>query len=180
MSEPAMSALERLRMELGLEPPLLMLLANTGSMTALLEAVFGGIRVVTESQRIVDATPGVARTLSISPGEKVNHRVVRLVGERVLVRATSYAPLSRLESRFKNDVMRTDLPIGKILAKHNLESRREILGYGWLSASREQALIFGVEEGAVLLRRSYNIIHNGRALLNITEVFPRELARWLG
>ncbi|MFQ5800931.1 MAG: chorismate--pyruvate lyase family protein [Candidatus Hydrothermarchaeales archaeon] len=173
-----MKALEEMERELALGSVHRMLLANTGSMTALLEALFGKIRIETETQKVIEAGTEIARILDIEEGEAVNYRAVRLVGKRVLVHATSYTPLSRLEESFKEDLMRKDTPIGKILAKHNLESRREILGFGWLKAGERFAEVFDIPSDSLLLKRNYNIIHNGKPLMNITEVFPYEMVEW--
>ncbi len=97
------------------------------------------------------------------------------MGGRILVHATSYAPISRLKSGFKDDIMKKDIPIGKILSKHDLETRRHILGFDWLNANDKQQQIFSIEPGGILLKRSYNIIHAQKPLINITEIFPYEL-----
>ena len=89
-----MKTLGELKDELELTPIQTMLLANTGSMTVLLEALFGPVSVQTESQKILDADSETARVLEISEGEAVNRRIVRLVArEQVLVHATSVGPL---------------------------------------------------------------------------------------
>ena len=57
--------------------------------------------------------------------DTVNHRVV-VIGNRNLIHAVSYIPLSRLDDEFREDLIRADIPIGRILKKHRIESRREI------------------------------------------------------
>ena len=172
-----MKTLEEMKNKLNLAPMHLMLLANTGSMTALLEAIFGKVSIETLIQRVTDADEGVARLLDIREGEPVNHRVVKLVGRRVLVHATSYAPFSRLKKSFKEDIMRRDIPIGMIMARHSMESRREILGFDWLKAGSEFSNVFNVSPDSILLKRNYNIIYKVRPLINITEVFPYDIVR---
>ncbi|RMF91549.1 MAG: DUF98 domain-containing protein [Methanobacteriota archaeon] len=174
-----MKTLGELERETALHPVHKLLLANTGSMTALLEALFGEIGVEAESQGVVVADEKTARMLRVGAGAKVNRRLVRLTGGgRVLVHATSYAPLSRLKGGFRADMMGLDVPIGRILAKHRLESRREILGFDLLGADKGFSGVFGVPAGSTLLIRRYNIIHGDRPLMNITEVFPYEIAEW--
>ena len=173
-----MKTLGELKDELELSPVQTMLLANTGSMTVLLEALFGPVSVQTESQKILDADSETARVLEISEGEAVNRRIVRLVaGERVLVHATSVAPLSRLNPEFKEDIMKRDIPIGRIMEAHRIESRREILGYDWQTAKARFAEIFSKPMDSIVLKRNYNIIHNQQPLINILEVFPYEMAK---
>jgi chorismate-pyruvate lyase len=173
-----MMNLNEIKKELGLEPIQLMLLAHTGSMTVLLQALFGEIKLETELQEIIAAQGEVAKILEISEGEPTNHRIVRLKCDRNLVRAESFAPISRLEKGFKNDVMRKDTPIGKIMAKHGLESRREILGFSWFFADKKFSDSFDIALNSIVLRRNYNIIHKEKPLINISEVFPMELGGW--
>jgi len=76
------------------------LLLTDGSVTTLLEAVFGeAVEVRTVVQRVVTADPEQAARLSVAAGDPVNYRVVDLVGAgsgRVFVHAVSLTPLDRL------------------------------------------------------------------------------------
>ena len=50
-----------------------------------------------------------------------------VIGNREpLIHAVSYIRLSRLDNEFREDLIRADIPIGRILKKHRIESRREI------------------------------------------------------
>jgi beta-ribofuranosylaminobenzene 5'-phosphate synthase len=164
--------------ELELTPTLKMLLANTGSMTVLLEALFGEIKIETEMQEETTAGPELVKLLDIKEGDVVNHRVVRLLANRPLVRAASYAPLSRLNEKVKDDILKKDIPIGRIMEKHSIESLRLILGYDWFQAGPALATMFELNPDSVLLKREYNIIHRRKPLIHISEVFPIELIRW--
>jgi beta-ribofuranosylaminobenzene 5'-phosphate synthase len=173
-----MKTLSEMKKELDLTPLQIMLLANTGSMTVLLEALFGRVRVETESQEVVSADQAASEKLRIAVGEVVNRRVVQLVAyERALVHAESIAPLSRLNPGFKESIMKRDIPIGRIMENHNIESRREILGYDWQTAGTLFAEIFSTAEDSIVLKRNYNIIHKEKPLINILEVFPYEMAK---
>jgi chorismate-pyruvate lyase len=166
-----MKTIEEMEEELELTPTLKMLLANTGSMTVLLEALFGEIKIETETQEETTAGPELVKLLEIKEGDVVNHRVVRLLANRPIVRAASYAPLSRLSEKFKDDILR-------IMEKHSIESLRLILGYDWFQAGPALATMFELNPDSVLLKREYNIIHRGKPLIHISEVFPIELIRW--
>jgi chorismate-pyruvate lyase len=170
-----MKTLNDLKEELNLAPLHVILLANTGSMTVLLEALFGNINIEAETQKIIEANQKVAKALGIKKGSLVNYRVVKLKVDKTLVHATSYAPVSRLKIAFKDDVLGLDLPIGRILEKHSIESRREIIGFDWFKAGDEFSKVFQIPSENILLKREYNIIHGKKPLINITEVFPLEL-----
>ncbi len=60
-----MKKLSEMKRELDLTPVQVMLLANTGSMTTLLEALFGTVAVKTEIHKIAEADSQVARSLEI-------------------------------------------------------------------------------------------------------------------
>ncbi len=166
--------LGRLEAEVELKPVHKILLTTDGSITRILEALEGcRVEVETVHQEVVGASTEVAEVLKIGVGDEVNYRVVNLRScRRTLVRATSYAPLSRLEPRFRDAVMRADQPIGRIMAEQQMESRREVLGFSARRAERELAEVFGIAEGELLLERSYVIIYRGAPLLFIKEVFP--------
>ncbi|MCS7130239.1 MAG: chorismate pyruvate-lyase family protein [Archaeoglobaceae archaeon] len=150
------------------------LLTTDGSITAIIEAYTQkSVEVETVEQKVVLANAEIARALKISEGEEVNYRVVYLkVGSEIYAKAISYTPLKRLEDSFKEDLMRADIPIGKILKKHNIEARREI-NWGKVVSNIEMANEFGVNKPLILVR-NYNIIHKGEILMNITEFFPME------
>jgi beta-ribofuranosylaminobenzene 5'-phosphate synthase len=158
-----------------LSPLQTILLLTDGSVTTLLEAISGDEVSVTTLSQVV-ATPGkdVAAALEIETSEMVNHRTVVLKNSRtgeVLVYAVSYTPLLRLESGFTEDLMRADIPIGKILKKHAIESRREILHIGVRGSDEAITQVLGNRPGPFLFR-SYKIIRSGEPLMLIEEFFP--------
>ena len=171
-----MDALKRLEGEVKLSSVHKILLTTDGSVTRILEAIGGEkVWVETKEQQIVGADEVVAGLLKVSEGEEVNYRVVELKNTKgTLAHAVSYTPLERLKPEFREDVMRRDKPIGKIMTELKMEARREINSIEVLEADAEMAEIFSIEPGALLLKRNYNIIHEGEVLLNITEVFPHE------
>ena len=172
-----MKSLEELDFELNLSPTNKVLLANTGSMTALLEALFGPVSIETVLQEITKAKPDIAAVLKIPVNEPINHRVVKIIAEKTIVYATSFAPLSALSKDIREDIVKRDEPIGKIMEKHSMESRRELLGFDWLKADAAFAEIFGFLVDSILLKRKYNIIHQGKPLISITEMFPSNLVQ---
>lgn len=159
-----------------LSPVQKMLLGTDGSVTCLLEVVTGSpVEIETLAQRVVAADERTARELEIEPGDEVNYRVVKLKSSasgETLIHATSLAPIKRLEDRFKTDLMRADTPIGTILKKHRIESRRDLLRIRALKDAAEMGGIFDVLSKEPLLSRDYKIIRHGRPLMAITETFP--------
>ncbi len=159
-----------------LSPLQKVLLGTDGSVTRLLELATGfPVEIRTLLQEVVPADHIATMRLECQEGEPVNHRVVELRSTRtgeVLIHAISDTPVSRLSSAIRDDLMRADIPIGRILQAHRIESRREITR-AWVhapDASSSGAFpSFPVEP---LLSREYRIIHNGAPLIAIQETFP--------
>ncbi|MEE8167507.1 MAG: chorismate pyruvate-lyase family protein [Candidatus Hydrothermarchaeales archaeon] len=168
------SRLRELGKELELSPIHKILLTTDGSITRILEAVSGEeVEVVTEKQEVISASLEVAADLSIRDGEEVNYRVVNLKNSKgVLAHAVSYAPLHRLKKDFREDMMRKDMPIGRIMSELQMEARREIKSFQAVESNKRLSTIFGIPEHSTLLKRQYHIIHGGETLISITEFFP--------
>jgi beta-ribofuranosylaminobenzene 5'-phosphate synthase len=159
-----------------LSPMQKFLLGTDGSVTQILEAITGKPVVIeTREQKITAADPAIAKRLGIQAGDPVNYRVVEiktLANGEVLIYAISHTPVARLSPEFKDDLMKADIPIGKIIQNHRIEARREILD-AWVSpASAEAGRIFSLCSHEPLLSRQYRIIHNGEPLIFIQEQFP--------
>jgi len=159
-----------------LSPLQRVLLGTDGSVTRILELACGApVAVTTRVQKVEKADPSVAENLQVQPGDEVNHRIVELKNTRTgetLIYAESYTPLSRLSSSFRDDLMRADVPIGKILEHHRLETRREILGMSVGTRGPDIARAFGLSGNPLFLSRRYRIIHGDFPLMHIEEVFP--------
>ncbi|MDH7593513.1 MAG: beta-ribofuranosylaminobenzene 5'-phosphate synthase [Methanomicrobiales archaeon] len=155
------------------------LLATDGSVTSLLETLIKGrISIETLVQRIVPASAVVAQLLEVADGEEVNLRVVIMkeaATGRALMYARSYTPLSRLEPVFRSDLLRADIPIGRIMKRHRIEARREISAMEVLHADEELSKVLGIYQDEPLLSRRYCIIRHDKPLISIQEVFPARL-----
>ncbi|AXI25142.1 hypothetical protein CFE53_02835 [Methanofervidicoccus sp. A16] len=139
-----------------------MLLGTDGSVTNLLEILFNDeITVETISQKIVDG---------------INYRSVILkIKDTPLVYATSKIPLKSIEDKtlrdnIKRDLLSADIPIGKILKIHNLETRREIVDISCKEVEESVRRYLNTEK-RVLPQRTYHIIYKSKVLMEITEIF---------
>lgn len=143
-----------------------------GSVTFLLEIMSRKpVEVTTESQFTIKADREIAALLDIEEGSEVNDRVVKLsAGGTVFVHARSLSPLERMPDTMKEQLMRADIPIGRILRSHNLETRRDM---GELEILEGEPTFGGIP----VLSRSYKIVHNNYTLMWINERFPID-KRW--
>ncbi len=159
-----------------LSPVHKILLGTDGSVTQLLEAITGEpVTVETRIQEIIPADPSIAGQLGIPVGDPVNHRIVELragKADEVLIYAISHAPVNRLSPEFRDDLMKADIPIGRIIQQHRIEARREILTAGIAPAPEPQRDIFSLCRNELLLSRQYRIMHRGEPLIFIEEQFP--------
>lgn len=167
--------LHEIEKELKLSPVHRILLTTDGSVTRVLEALFGSVRVVTELQKVIKANERVAGLLEVSRDADVNLRAVTLRSEKKsLVYAVSLTPVERIEPEFREYIMKEDIPIGRIMKKLRIESRREIRNFSVIKAKEKLSRIFEISKDEPVLRRNYNIIRGGRIMMNITEFFPLE------
>jgi len=153
-------------------PACLRICAGTdGSVTQLLEVLTGKtVKVETIYQKVLNATPKIARLLGIDKGEEVNDRLVTLkVDDIVYVLAKSLSPINRIPQAVRTDLMCAEIPIGRILRAHKLETRRDILKMEILHRD-----FFGEMP---VLSREYRIIYNNEVLMWINECFPVD-GRW--
>ena len=149
------------------------LLATDGSVTTILDVLKGHVNIRTLVQEFREADEEAADLLDIQVGDTINYRVVVIEGEEPLIYAVSMIPLERLDNDFKEDLIRADIPIGRILRKHNIESRREIKTVSLEEGEAEMVDIF--KNNVPMLKRTYNIIHKDQVLIWLMETFPYSL-----
>jgi beta-ribofuranosylaminobenzene 5'-phosphate synthase len=134
------------------------LAVTNGSVTQILEVHTGApVKIKTLNQEVKEAG-AVANQLGVAKSDLVNFREVEILDSngKLLMIAKSWTPLKRLEPAFRDDLMKADVPIGKLLLKHKIEVRRELLDAR-------------VEKGRV--KRTYNIIKDNKVLMRIEETF---------
>ena len=146
------------------------LLTTDGSVTTILDVIRGHVKIETLEQKFIEADEEIARLLDVDVGDEVNYRVVVIQTQEPLIYAVSLIPIKRLEKDFKEDLIRADVPIGRILRKHNIESRREIKSVYFEEQSPELKEIF--KEDSIMLARTYSIIHKDEILIWLMETFP--------
>ena len=147
------------------------LLATDGSVTTILDVLNGRISIKTLVQQFEKADEKIAKLLNIEVNDDVNYRVVLMhKDDKPLIHAISYIPLKRLDENFKKDLIMANMPIGRILRKYNIESRREVNNVAIEKTNNDLKKLFNSD--ADLLSRDYNIIRNDEILIWIKESFP--------
>ena len=127
------------------------LLTTDGSITAILDVLYGKIDLNTLSQHFAKANLEQAKLVDAKEGDELNFREVLL----------------NLRGK---PLMYAAIPIGRILKNHQVESRRRINGIYVEKPSAKLREIFKTDEE--MLARDYAIICQGEVLMWIKEVFP--------
>ena len=147
------------------------LLTTDGSITAILDVLFGKRTLKTINQHFEDADEIRAKLVDVGEGEQINFREVLMhKDEQPLIYAISHIPLSRCGSDICADLIRADIPIGRILKNYKIESRREIRKIYIENPNDTLKEIFNTDEK--MLSREYVIINRDNVLMWIKESFP--------
>lgn len=147
------------------------LLTTDGSITAILDVLYGKITLSTLDQHFEDADSDHARLVNVDEGEEINYReVIMHRNGKPLIYAISHIPLKRCTKEVCADLIRADIPIGRILKNYNIESRREINNIYIEKPNDTLKELFNTDED--MLARDYVIINRDEILMWIKEVFP--------
>lgn len=147
------------------------LLTTDGSITAILDVLYGKITLTTLNQHFENADSKHALLVNVKKGDKINFReVIMHKDEKPLIYAISHIPLSRCSNEICSDLIRADIPIGRILKNYNIESRREIKKIYIEKPNSTLQDIFKTRQN--MLAREYVIINKDEILMWIKEVFP--------
>lgn len=147
------------------------LLTTDGSITAILDVLYGKITLDTLDQHFGKAAESHAKLVNVEPGDEINFReVIMHKGDQPLIYAISHVPLGRCSDEICSDLLRADIPIGRILKNYRIESRREVNNIFIEKPNDKLRQLFDTEED--FLARDYVIINDGEILMWIKEMFP--------
>ncbi len=138
------------------------LLGTDGSVTNILEILFEDFcKVRTISQKIVNDT-------------NIREVILEIKGTPLVyaISKTSFKNIDEeiLREDIKKDLLSADIPIGKIIKKYNLETRREIFYIGIKKLNNYLKSILKVDYDYLPMRRYY-IIYKNKVLMEICEIF---------
>ena len=147
------------------------LLTTDGSITAILDVLYGKITLDTIDQHLEEADATRAQLVNVEPGDEINFREVLMhKDDQPLIYAISHVPLGRCTREICNDLLRADIPIGRILKNYHVESRREVNNIFIEKPNDKLKELFNTDED--FLARDYVIINNDEILMWIKEMFP--------
>lgn len=149
------------------------LLISDGTLTDIVEAAHQEpIRLVKLDVTAMPAAEDIP-DLELPGGDFLMKRRVLLQGAKSginYVYAETLIAVDRLHPEIRRQLLHTDNPIGRLWARHKLETRKEILRI-WRVDQGEILEHFENPEGG-LLGRSYRVFSGGQAIMVISEYFP--------
>jgi chorismate-pyruvate lyase len=150
------------------------LLVCDGTLTNTLEAAF--LEPITLIKIAVDVSPAAAavEALELEAGAPVMTRQILLRGERSgrnFVYAETVLALDRLPPDFREQLLTSSAPLGRLWLDHKLETRKEMLDVHEQPAGELSQHFSGGPSALVLVRR-YRVFSGGRPSMLITEHFP--------
>ena len=147
------------------------LLSIEGSITAILDVLYGTVSIFTLNQDYINADASKSELLNVDEGEEIHLREVLIHGKgKPMIYAKSYIPLSRYREKSREDIMKGKLPIGRILKKYEVESRRMINEIYIEKPSSTLRELFHTSEE--FISRDYVVIENGKIIMWTKESFP--------
>ena len=150
------------------------LLTTDGTLTHILEAyLYEQIQVVKLSEKLTALTQDV-KAMNLVKGTEVIARKILLRGRisrRNFLYAESILVPERLDKQFRDELLETKIPIGKIWFEHRVETFKEIIDSGKESGNVLSSY-FGLEPESKFFFRTYCVYSNRQPTMIITEKFP--------
>ena len=150
------------------------LLTTDGTVTDILEAyLFEQIQLIKISEKSVDTERNFP-TIQIEKGDPTIERSILLRGKisrRNFIYAHTVVFVNNLDEQFKQGLLNTNTPIGKLWLEQRVENFKEITDSG-KEPAQELANYFCIEPDENLLFRTYVVYSQAKPTMIITEKFP--------
>ncbi|MCP2728420.1 chorismate--pyruvate lyase family protein [Limnofasciculus baicalensis] len=150
------------------------LLTTDGTVTEILEAyLFEPMRIVKLSEEIA-ATKQDIPYLNLKVGNEVIDRKILLQGKisrKNFIYAESIIVPDRLEPKFRDQLLNSKIPIGKLWLEHRSETFKEIVDSSQEPAEKLSDY-FQISKEDKMLSRTYRVFSNRQPIMMITEKFP--------
>jgi chorismate-pyruvate lyase len=156
------------------------LLASDGTLTDLLEAMGGEPVVVRKLREEALPVREPGGPLDLDHRDWLIERIALLHGARSgqpLVHARVLLAANRLTGRFRDDLLRSDAPIGHLWRRHRIELFREPIGRA-LAPAGAAGYLLDCDAATLAWSRTSRVQERGRPVMLVTETFaPALVAR---
>ena len=150
------------------------LLTTDGTLTEILEAyLFEPIHIVKLSEEILVTSQDIP-SLDLKSGSEVIERKVLLQGKisrKNFIYAESSLVPERLEPEFRDELLKSRIPMGRLWLEHKIETYKEIIDSTQESADN-LSNYFRIQTQDRMLSRTYRVFSNHQPIMMITEKFP--------
>lgn len=150
------------------------ILTADGTLTELLETYLcEKLQIVKLSEKAI-VTDQVIEALDIPSGSELIDRKILLRGKISRVNwiyAQSFIVPDRLEARFRERLLVSQEPIGRLWVEHRAETFKEIIESA-REVAGDLADYFKIDKEERLLSRTYRVFSNRQPVMMITEKFP--------
>jgi chorismate-pyruvate lyase len=148
-------------------------LISNGTLTELLEHLVNEPLEVVKIHESIDASDEIAY-LDLPKNHQLITREICLQGKNSgqnWLYAKSKIVLNRLPSLFREDLLASQIPIGKLWAKHRVGTYKEIEP-PFCETAQNLAIHFNIAPEDELLGRTYRVFSNQQPMMMLTEKFP--------
>ena len=149
-------------------------LTTDGTLTEILEAyLFEKIQVAKLSEGLVSITQDIP-PLEVKSGSEVIERKILLRGKisrKNFIYAESILVTDRLDEKFKDELLHSRTPLGRLWLEHKYETFKEIVDTAEESAG-ELSFYFPIKPEEKVLSRTYRVFSKRKPIIMITEKFP--------
>ncbi|MDD5214897.1 MAG: chorismate lyase [Methylococcales bacterium] len=157
-----------------LSPLQRIILISDGTLTELLEHLIDEPLQVVKLHESIEATDDEIAYLDLPKNQQVITREICLQGKKSgqnWLYAKSKIVLDRLPPLFREDLLASQIPIGKLWAKHRVETYKEIEP-PFFETAEKLAIHFNIAPEKELLGRTYRVFSNQQPMMMLTEKFP--------
>lgn len=157
-----------------LNPLQRIILVYNGTLTKLLENLLGEQLIVVKLHESIDVTLQEIPLLNLLANENVMKREICLQGKNSGVNwlhAESLIVPERLPALFREELLSSQTPIGKLWTKYRVETFKELF-QPFEEPAQNLAIHFDIEPNDLLLGRSYRVFSQQQPVMLLTEKFP--------
>jgi chorismate-pyruvate lyase len=152
------------------------ILTSDGTLTEILETyLLEKLQVVKLDESVTLTTESIT-PLEVSAGQRVISRKILLQGkisQKNWLYAESLIILDRLEEKFRDELLKSRIPIGRLWSEHRIETFKEMMLIVRENAGKI-ASYFEIEQQDQLFSRTYRVFCHRRPVMMITEKFPED------
>jgi chorismate-pyruvate lyase len=155
------------------------ILVYNGTLTRLLETLLSEQLTVIKLHESMETSTEAIPYLDLPSDQPIIQRKICLQGQTTGINwlyAESILIPERLSPLFRQDLLESQTPIGKLWSKHRVETFKELLP-PFEEPAGQLAQHFRVPAEHVLLGRTYRVFSNQQPIMMLTEKFPAHYFR---